>query len=443
MFPLLPRLDSSDTILTNEGGTIDLSRFTISGKSDLAAAMAINNRRLIFIRWLYLGLLVVVASTTSYIVTDNFEATMKYVAILLFGYTFNLVAYILTRKFPYSLKAQRASITLQLAVDLAICGLVTFAQGGVIARTTIMYMFPIMAAGLVLSGNLVVLVAAFSGLVYVLSLFAFEVLAKHTINWDDLLIPMIYYPFIFLILARITVYLSEVRFDQTKERAYDSFLSLIAHQLKHPISAAITIIDTINHTDTPIDPKSERYITMLKGENENLVRLIDNLMESAGSKKKLYKDSKVNLVELVSRAAEKAETIHMRPKSIQIKPTPLEITVSGDAYRLGLAFVNMFDNALRYSKDGSDVMCIIKKQKKDIIIAVRDSGYGFNVSHLEKLQERFVTALNESERQHIGGLGLGVYVTRHIVEAHGGILDITSSKDHGTRITIKLPGESS
>lgn len=403
--------------------------------------MAINNRRLIFIRWLYLGLLVIVASTTSYIVTDNFEATIKYVAILVFGYAFNLIAYILTRKFPYNLKAQRASITLQLGVDLAICGLVTFAQGGVIARTTVMYMFPIMAAGLVLSGNLVVLVAAFSGLVYVLALFAVEIFAKHTIDWDDLLIPMIYYPFIFLILARITVYLSEVRFDQTKERAYDSFLSLIAHQLKHPISAAITIIDTINHTNTKIDPKSERYITMLKGENENLVRLIDNLMESAGSKKKLYKDTQVNLVELVSRAAEKAETIHMRPKSIQIKPTPLEINVSGDTYRLGLAFANVFDNALRYSKDGSEVMCIIKKQKKDIVIAVRDSGSGFNVAHLEKLQERFVTALNESERQHIGGLGLGVYVTRHIVEAHGGTLDITSSKDHGTTITIRLPGE--
>ncbi|MDH5447147.1 MAG: ATP-binding protein [Gammaproteobacteria bacterium] len=124
--------------------------------------------------------------------------------------------------------------------------------------------------------------------------------------------------------------------------------------------------------------------------------------------------------------------------NIQFAPATEEITLDVDAARIKLLLKNLIDNALRHSPSDKPIAIHLQKTSNDIELQIRDEGEGIEAEYLPHLTEPFYR-VDPSRQRETGGYGLGLYLCRMIVEAHGGTLSIESQKQQGTSITIRLP----
>jgi two-component system phosphate regulon sensor histidine kinase PhoR len=120
---------------------------------------------------------------------------------------------------------------------------------------------------------------------------------------------------------------------------------------------------------------------------------------------------------------------------IQVALPPELPCVWADYDRLELILTNLLSNALKYSETGTVVVINARALDDMVEIAVADQGHGIHPQELPHLFERFYRATTTRE----GGIGLGLYITKLLVEAHGGRISVTSEVGHGTTFTFTLP----
>jgi signal transduction histidine kinase len=420
---------------------MDLGRYNIFGQKEMALEAAQNNRRLIGIRWWFFILIFGIAATTTYLTSRDGNLLQQYATILALGLAFNGVCYVGVRLNTNSLRFQQFLTVLQLTLDLLIIGIVTFVQGGVEARTTVLYMFPILSAALLFRGSVVMLAAALSGATFVVVVLLHYYVLMPTIPIEQLIVPLVFYPAVFLLLSRIAIYLEHLKSNAVRESAYSSFLSLVGHQLKHPASATVTIIDALDHDQKlSLDKNTRHYIELLKGENENQIRLIDNLLESAPQPRAAYTED-VDVATVLEKSALRLANANERTADlVKRKDSAASAIVSASTGRLALAFGNLFDNALRYSKPGDRVTYGVDIKRSSIVITIRDAGIGMKADDvIRQMQRLSIEGIRGMEAGgHLGGLGLGLYASSRIIQSYGGTLDIHSSEQIGTTVTITL-----
>lgn len=423
---------------------MDLSRYNITGEKEAAEAAARNNARLILIRWPYMLLVFGVVAATLWLTDDDLTLLPQYAIILGVGLLVNGFFAWVVHTFSNRLRTQHLLTAAQLILDIVMAGLVTFVQGGVEARTTVLYVFPITTAALIFGGEVVTLAAALSGAGYIAAVILHIYIMSGIVASTDLLVPIIFYPAVFLLIGRIVRYLQHLGVTEAREKAYTSFLSLLAHQLKHPASAVTTIIDAINHNDSgTIDDTTRRYIEMLKTENENQIRLIDNLLEAAPHKKAAFFVQKVDVSALVAKIAERlADNNERRGDTSLLSESGAKVLADVDPIRLSLALTNILDNAFRYTKPGDMVQYGVAEKDNVVIITIKDNGKGMNQDEVARQLERFSTeGIHGTEQGHVGGLGIGLYAAARIARSHEGELAIDAAEDRGTTITLTLKKE--
>jgi signal transduction histidine kinase len=421
---------------------MDLGRYNIFGQKEMALEAAANNRRLISIRWWFFLLVFGIAAATTYLTSHDNGLLQQYGIILVLGLAFNSLCYAAVRLSSTDLRFQQLLTVLQLALDLLIIGIVTYVQGGVEARTTVLYMFPVLSAALLFRGSVVLLAASLSGATYVVVVLLHYHIENPNISIEQLIVPLVFYPAVFFLLARIAIYLEHLKANLVRESAYNSFLSLIGHQLKHPASATVTIIDALDHDQTlTIDKNTRHYIELLKSENENQIRLIDNLLESAPQPRAAFFED-VDVAAVLQKTAARLAKANERSSDLfKQKDSAKSAIVSASTGRLALAFGNLLDNAFRYSKPGDRVTYGVMLKRDSVVISIRDAGIGMKEEEvLQQMQRLTIVGIRGMEAGgHLGGLGLGLYASWRIIQAYGGTFDIHSTEQIGTTITIILP----
>jgi len=134
----------------------------------------------------------------------------------------------------------------------------------------------------------------------------------------------------------------------------------------------------------------------------------------------------------------------------QVKAEPkqisMELSCSDDVAArinsslLEQAVVNLLDNAVKYSEQGKTIRVQTEATPQEILIRVRDEGYGIEKQHLERLFERFYR-VDKARSRKLGGTGLGLAIVKHIMEAHGGRVSVESQLGRGSTFTLHLPRE--
>lgn len=418
-----------------------MSKYEITGAKELALAIGRNNRRLIGLRWWYLLLICGVALATSYVASGNTAILQDYLLILAFGLVVNGLFYAAARLRPESLASQRLITVAQLVFDLVVVALVTYVQGGHEARVTVLYVIPILSAALLFSGRVVMLTAALSGAAYIAAVVLENYLRAQPADWSQLVVPMVFYPALFFVLARMALYLGHLSTLRAREQSYNAFLSLVGHQLKHPASAVTTIIDALRHSDTRLDDTTAHYVDLLKAENENQIRLIDNLLESAPRSEPVRYDGRVNMSELLDKIARRVAEANERVADLQLlEGSEPAVYARGSEIRLTLALTNIFDNAFRYSQAGDAVRYRVVGKSDTVVVTIRDGGAGMKpgdvTRELERLDADGIRGMAASG--HVGGLGLGLFAANRIIKHHDGRLQIHASEHIGTTVTITL-----
>jgi signal transduction histidine kinase len=235
----------------------------------------------------------------------------------------------------------------------------------------------------------------------------------------------------------------QVMRDETElegvRRARDTVLANVSHEFRTPLAAQLASIELLREGLKSSPPeKLEDLVLSLERGTLRLTRLIDNLLESVRieSGQLDVRRQSVELEDVIEDARTLVEALlRQRRQSIEVDiPEPL--TLQGDATRLTQVFVNLMANASKFAPEGTPIRVGARRDGKLVTAWVEDSGPGLPEGDTVGIFERFKRGAQEPEP---GGLGLGLWISRSIVERHGGSISAARTAEGFTRFTLTLP----
>lgn len=216
------------------------------------------------------------------------------------------------------------------------------------------------------------------------------------------------------------------------------FISTISHDLRSPLGFIKGYTTTLLREDASWDDTSRReFLTIIDQETDHLQSMIDNLLDSsrlqAGLLKMCYQQIRVDTLVKDMLAREKN---HYPQVETEIICNTELFPIQGDPHRLGQVIENLFSNAIKYAP-GSKISIILDQGEVFTNIEVKDQGAGIPENYLPYIFERFFRIPDKNSSVH--GSGLGLFICKQIIEAHGGKIWAVSQPDKGTSICMQLP----
>ncbi|MFM9920084.1 sensor histidine kinase [Lacisediminihabitans sp. H27-G8] len=225
-------------------------------------------------------------------------------------------------------------------------------------------------------------------------------------------------------------------------RLKDEFVGLISHELRTPLSSILGYLELMRDDDeSPLSGEQLQYLGVAERNAHRLLRLVGDLLFTAqvSSGKFPLDISQVSLNEVVTAAVLSARPVANAAGVTLVLDCPDDpITVRGDTVRLGQGCDNLISNALKFTPQGGVVTVSLSSSSDDAIITVRDTGIGIPAAELDQLYARFFRA-STATRNAVPGVGLGLTITKAIVTAHLGELDVQSEEGVGTAFIMSLP----
>jgi PAS domain S-box-containing protein len=228
---------------------------------------------------------------------------------------------------------------------------------------------------------------------------------------------------------------------ETANRAKDHFLAMVSHELRTPLTAILGWARLLRIGKLDIAGTAQA-IEIIERNAKTQSRLIDDLLDISRiiSGKLRLNCEPVNLASTIEATLETARPA-AKAKSIQLR-TEIDARsreVTGDVTRLQQIIWNLLSNAIKFTPSGGRVEVKLNYTELEAHIIISDTGRGINPQFLPKIFERFQQADSKETRQH-GGLGLGLAITRNLVELHGGTISAESpGEGHGTTFMVTLP----
>ncbi len=226
------------------------------------------------------------------------------------------------------------------------------------------------------------------------------------------------------------------------ERMKTAFVSTVSHELRTPLTSIKGFISTLlQDVDGFYDADTvHEFYTIIDQECDRLTRLISDLLNvsriEAGRALDLN-PGQVNLSEVVEKvvAAQKSYT---NKHEFEIDLDPNLPTIVADNDKVDQILTNLTNNAVKYSPKGGIITVTGKPEDGVVRISVSDQGMGIPKEHIEKLFDRFHRIDNRDTRK-VGGTGIGLYLVKHLVEAHGGKIWVESEEGQGSSFIFELP----
>ena len=221
-------------------------------------------------------------------------------------------------------------------------------------------------------------------------------------------------------------------------RAQDEFVSVVSHELRTPLASLLGALK-MSSLDSLETSQRESLIAIAQRNADRLARLVDDILdlEKVRTGAITLARTEISGISLCQSAADAvAGTAVTRGVSIAIDAHP--VTFWADRMRLEQVLTNLLDNAMKHSEPGSTVTLRVRKSRADVAIEVIDEGAGIDPEGLRRVFDRFwqVDSSNQRVRQ---GSGLGLTISKAIMELHGGSIGVTSELGRGTCFTVKVP----
>ena len=235
--------------------------------------------------------------------------------------------------------------------------------------------------------------------------------------------------------------------DVTREKLIETmkteFVSLAAHQLRTPLSAIKWTLRIFLDGDLgKIPPEQQDLLEKTYKSNERMISLINDLLNVTRIEegRYLYRSTLTSL-ETVAQFVVNSYKEAIGRKGIKVeleKPKEPLPQVLIDVEKVRLAIQNLLDNAIRYTPTGGEVTISLKHDKKEIELSMKDSGLGIPRDQQERVFSKFFRAANVM-RTDTEGSGLGLFIVKNIIEAHGGRIWFESEENKGSTFHFTLP----
>lgn len=221
------------------------------------------------------------------------------------------------------------------------------------------------------------------------------------------------------------------------ENIRSQFVANVSHELKTPLTSIKGFAETLKYVQDA--EKREKFLDIINDEAERLTRLINDILTlSSLEAHRLEKAEDININEMVEdvyNLIKNTADIKNIKLFIVGKPVPLII---GDSDKFKQMLINLVDNAIKYSGNGSSVFIGTDYNESNCLIWVEDTGVGMSKEHLNRIFERFYR-VDKARSRAEGGTGLGLAIVKHIVLSMHGTINVESSPGEGTKFTIAIP----
>jgi PAS domain S-box-containing protein len=219
-----------------------------------------------------------------------------------------------------------------------------------------------------------------------------------------------------------------------------TFISAVSHELKTPVALIKGYASTLRRADANWDKATmSESLKVIEEEADHLTELIENLLDASRAQAGNFKLTPVELDidDLVVRVARKFQ-VQQQAHPIMAEVAPDLPIVFADEARITQVLSNLISNAIKYSPEGTQVRITGRATPGEVIITVTDEGSGIAVEDQSRIFERFYRT-ESAVRRGAPGTGLGLYLTKTIVESHGGRIWVESDGQHGSRFSFSLP----
>ncbi|GBD88546.1 alkaline phosphatase synthesis sensor protein PhoR [bacterium BMS3Abin03] len=217
------------------------------------------------------------------------------------------------------------------------------------------------------------------------------------------------------------------------------FIANVSHELRTPIFTIQGYIETLLDGAVNDPAVNIRFLSKAKQHTINLSNLLNDLIDismiESGEMRMSYRFFKVNdyLFSITNQFLPMAEE-----KGIELVYLPVNdsVEVFGDREKLKQVFVNLIQNALKYTDKGK-IEVFAEEKKKSVKFIVRDTGIGIPAEYIKRIFERFYRA-DKNRSRSVGGTGLGLAIAKHIIEAHGSQIEVKSEVEKGSEFSFEL-----
>ena len=226
--------------------------------------------------------------------------------------------------------------------------------------------------------------------------------------------------------------------DQLKvhDRMQKEFINVAAHELRTPIQPILSLTEALRSDVT--SSEGQEMLNIIIRNAERLRQLAENILDVTRIESQTFRLTKenFNLDEILTRImTDCREEVKRSSKDLELtlEPVSNETFVEADKSRIAQVVTNLITNAIRFTKSGNVSVAVTKDKANDIVVSIRDTGQGIDPEIIPRLFTKFVT-------KSITGTGLGLFISKSIIEAHGGSIWAENNLDgRGATFTFTIP----
>ena len=241
---------------------------------------------------------------------------------------------------------------------------------------------------------------------------------------------------IIILLAGVLIYLVRTMFRQkTLEEMRRDFTHNITHELKTPISVAVTATDALRNFSADADPdRRSRYLEIVETQLTQLSTMVEHILSvSVEGREYKYNPTVVYLQDVISQLTQGTGT----NTAVFTIECAEDIRIMADEFHIKNLLATVIDNAVKYSTDPI-VDIRVSYESGNVTIEIEDNGCGIAKEHLSHVFEKFYR-VPTGDIHTVRGYGLGLYYAKQVAELHKGTISMNSRVGKGTTVTIKLP----
>lgn len=230
----------------------------------------------------------------------------------------------------------------------------------------------------------------------------------------------------------------DVTYQKETERLRDDFVATLTHDLRTPLLAAISGLDFIlDKSLGEINPQQDKLFSAMKKSSEEMLGLVNTLLEvyRYESGKTYLCKTKFDIVKLINETVEELLPLIQKSSMKITCSVPDELFINADKNEIRRVIANLVGNAVKHSQNGTKIKLNVIQEDHDLKVEVIDDGVGISQSDSEKLFNRFSQGTNQKRST---STGLGLYLSRQIIEAHNGKIYVESEINKGSKFVFIL-----
>ena len=227
-----------------------------------------------------------------------------------------------------------------------------------------------------------------------------------------------------------------VRYQELRKE----FVANVSHELRTPLTVIKGFIETLQDGAMGDANRAREYLATIVRHTDQLTNLVSDLLELS----KLESQPDLPHAVSVDLATSVRKTVDLIMPAAQRKGQSLTMDVKrlplvvGNPDYLERAIANLIDNAIKYTPDGGEIRVAARSNGSNVIVEVTDNGLGIPAEDIPRIFERFYR-VDRSRSREMGGTGLGLSIVKHVVQVHGGTVEVNSTLGQGSTFRLKLP----